>query len=205
MAQTTAAAPLGGVESLDEARERTLRLIAPVQAGDLDHVHDPLMSPLSWDLGHIAAYEDLWLNMRGGGHEPLRPDLMEVYDATETPRADRGDLPYLRSDEALGYMDAVRARSRESGAAADFVELVLQHEHQHNETMLQALALAAAGVYAPERRPLPQAPSQARCRHGARRRRALPRGRPRRRASCTTTSARSTRWTCPRSRSTGCR
>ena len=28
---------------------------------DLDRVHDPLMSPLVWDLGHIAAFEDLWL------------------------------------------------------------------------------------------------------------------------------------------------
>ena len=30
-------------------------------------VHSPLMSPLVWDLGHIAAYEDLWLAQRHGG------------------------------------------------------------------------------------------------------------------------------------------
>jgi dimethylhistidine N-methyltransferase len=33
--------------------------------------------------------------------------------------------------------------------------MVLQHEHQHNETMLQTLALAEAGVYSPEPRALP--------------------------------------------------
>ena len=102
--------PLGGAEPLlDEwirvlladARERTLWLVDSVSEADLERVHDPLMSPLVWDLGHIAAFEDLWVSGRGTGMAPLRPDLMEVYDATETPRAHRGDLPYLRRRGAL--------------------------------------------------------------------------------------------------------
>ena len=68
------------------------------------------MSPLVWDLGHIAAFEDLWLAHRGAGLPLLRPDLAEVYDAFETPRAQRGDLPYLRRAEALAYLAAVRER-----------------------------------------------------------------------------------------------
>src|SRR4051794_41963867 len=68
------------------------------------------MSPLVWDLGHIAAFEDLWVSGRGTGMAPLRPDLMEVYDATETPRAGRGDLQYLRRAPALEDLDAVRER-----------------------------------------------------------------------------------------------
>ena len=69
------------------------------------------MSPLVWDLGHIAAFEDLWLCQRAGGLEPLEPDLASVYDASEIPRADRGDIPYLRRDDALAYMEAVRERA----------------------------------------------------------------------------------------------
>ena len=93
------AQPHGGVEpvprekyraALAEARERTLALVEPVSDDDLDRVHSPLMSPLVWDLGHIAAFEDLWLCVRAGGLEPLRPELMAVYDASETPRAERG-------------------------------------------------------------------------------------------------------------------
>ncbi len=165
--------PRGGVESvprdgyrlaLSEARERTLSLVAPVDDVDLDRVHSPLMSPLVWDLGHIAAFEDLWLCVRAGGLEPLRPDLMAVYDATETPRAERGDIPYLRRDDALAYMEAVRERALSVLDRADlspasdrlnangFVwDLLIQHEHQHNETMLQTLQLAEPGVFAPER------------------------------------------------------
>ena len=147
--------PLGGVESLaDEARRRTLSLIESVSEENLDRVHDPLMSPLVWDLGHIAAFEDLWIAIRGAGLEPLRPELMAVYDADETPRADRGDLPYLRRDEALVYLGDVRERA---GGLLDrvdpfLVELVIQHESQHNETMLQTLQLAEPGVFAPARR-----------------------------------------------------
>jgi gamma-glutamyl hercynylcysteine S-oxide synthase len=38
-------------------------------------------------------------------------------------------------------------------------EMLVQHEHQHNETMLQCLQLAAPGVYRPPRRALPTAPT----------------------------------------------
>jgi len=146
-------------ELLAEARLRTLALVADVSDENLDRVHDPLMSPLVWDLGHIAAFEDLWLAQRTGGLAPLRPDLTIVYDADETPRADRGELPYLRRAEALEFMAETRARSLEVldrvARIGPVWEMVLQHEHQHNETMLQTLALAEAGVYSPEPRALP--------------------------------------------------
>ena len=96
---TPSSQPLGGVEALlEEARERTLRLVEGVSGPDLDRVHDPLMSPLAWDLGHIAAFEDLWVS-REAGTELLREDLADVYDAFETPRTGRGGLRYLRHDE----------------------------------------------------------------------------------------------------------
>ena len=152
--------PRGGAESLEaqryadalsEARERTLALVADVSEEDLDRVHDPLMSPLVWDLGHIAAFEDLWLGQRWGGLEPLEPDLAIVYDASETPRAQRGDIPYLRRDDAIAYMEAVRERTLEVSAPEFLWEMVLQHEHQHNETMLQTLQLARPSTFSPER------------------------------------------------------
>ena len=146
-------------ELLAEARARTLALVDSVSDEDLNRVHSPLMSPLVWDLGHIAAFEDLWLAQRTGGLAALRPELGAVYDAAETPRADRGELPYLRRHEALTFMAETRERSLEVldrvARVGPVWEMVLQHEHQHNETMLQTLQLADAGVYAPKRRPLP--------------------------------------------------
>ena len=78
---TTRTTPRGGVGSLlEEARERTLALVEPVSDADLDRQHHPLMSPLVWDLGHIAAFEDLWI-CRDSGQQLLRQELAQVYDA----------------------------------------------------------------------------------------------------------------------------
>jgi iron(II)-dependent oxidoreductase len=50
-------------------------------------------------------------------------------------------------------MEAVRERTRANldGVSAPIGEMLVQHEHQHNETMLQTLQLAEPGVYAPAR------------------------------------------------------
>ena len=79
---------------LEQARAGTLALVAPLSDEDLERVHSPIMSPLVWDLGHIAAYEDLWLASATAGLELLRPDLAEllrrVRDAARGARGDRG-------------------------------------------------------------------------------------------------------------------
>jgi iron(II)-dependent oxidoreductase len=133
--------------ALIETRERTLQLIADFDSATLEAVHSPLMSPLVWDLGHIAAFEDLWVSRIIGG-PMLRAELVDVYDADETPRAKRGQLPFLKTDEALAYMEEVQARTlrllEPGGGRLDpeRLELIIRHEQQHNETMLQTLQLA---------------------------------------------------------------
>src|SRR5688572_18884665 len=108
---TTAAAALA------ETRERTLALVARLSDADVETAHSALMSPLVWDLAHTAAYEDLWMVCRHGGGELLQPDLAAMYDAFETPRAVRGDLPLLDRAQALEYLTEVRERTLEVLAA----------------------------------------------------------------------------------------
>ena len=138
---------------MEEARRHTLTLIEPLTDEQLNRVYDPILSPLIWDLGHIANFEELWLVRRIGGREPLRGDLGELYDAIEQPRKIRGELPILRAGEVRPYMERVRRRTLEvldeieldpdDRLLADgFVyEMLLAHEHQHNETMLQLLQM----------------------------------------------------------------
>ena len=154
------------VEALEEGRRRTLALVASVSDEDLERVHSPLMSPLVWDLAHIAAYEDLWLAHRYGERPLLREELTATYDAFETPRALRGDIELLGPAQARQYLNDVRARVLDvidDRGVGDGVlhEMVLRHEHQHNETMLQTLTLAALpGYELAGRRPVPDgAPS----------------------------------------------
>ena len=132
---------------MDRARALTLALLAPIHDRDLERVHSPIMSPLAWDLGHIAAYEDLWLAHRHGGMELLHPELASLYDAFETPRALRGEIEALDPAAARLYLEEVRARScevlAERGPGDGVVcEMVLRHELQHCETMRQTMAIA---------------------------------------------------------------
>src|SRR5262245_27654883 len=110
-------------EVMSEVRERTFGLVAHLDETQLTTVLDPIMSPLAWDLGHMAAYEDLWLNHRLAGRELLREDLAALYDAFETPRTVRGDLEFLRGEELREYMAEVRARALEAPADETLHEL----------------------------------------------------------------------------------
>jgi gamma-glutamyl hercynylcysteine S-oxide synthase len=140
------------LDAMDAARSRTLELIAPLSDSQLEGVHSPIMSPLVWDLAHIAAYEDLWIGHRLGGHELLHGELAAAYDAFETPRAVRGEIELLGPAAARDYLEEVRegafAAIAESGIGDGVIcEMVLRHELQHTETMLQTMAIA--GLLAP--------------------------------------------------------
>ncbi|HWO83511.1 MAG TPA: SUMF1/EgtB/PvdO family nonheme iron enzyme [Solirubrobacterales bacterium] len=141
--------------ALSEARERTLSLVGPLDDEQLNTVYSPILSPLAWDLGHIANFEELWLVQTVGGREPLHGELGRFYDAIENPRKIRGELPILRDAELRAYLADVRERTFEvlDGVEINsdvedpllrdgFVyEMLLAHELQHNETMLQLLQL----------------------------------------------------------------
>src|ERR687894_1439469 len=101
---------LPAIDALADARERTLAIVAPLSDADLETQHIEIMSPLVWDLAHIAAYEELWLVHRVAGEPLARPELAAMYDAFETPRAVRGDLPLLDRAQATAYLADVRER-----------------------------------------------------------------------------------------------
>jgi gamma-glutamyl hercynylcysteine S-oxide synthase len=135
------------LRALESARADTLALVAGLDEEQLERVHSPIMSPLAWDLGHIAAYEDLWLAHRYGGLELARPELASLYDAFETPRSVRGDVEALGPREARDYMAEVSARTadvlaRRGAGDGSLFEMVLRHELQHSETMRQTMAIA---------------------------------------------------------------
>jgi iron(II)-dependent oxidoreductase len=143
------------VERLSEARQRTLALVEPLDDEQLNRVYSAILSPLAWDLGHIANFEELWLVQTIGAREPMHGELGRFYDAIENPRRTRGELPILRDAELRAYMADVRERTLDVLDAVDispeaedpllregFVyEMLLAHELQHNETMLQLLQM----------------------------------------------------------------
>ncbi|RSM67852.1 ergothioneine biosynthesis protein EgtB [Actinoplanes sp. ATCC 53533] len=133
---------------LERARARTALLTDAVDDADLVRQHSPLMSPLVWDLAHVGNQEELWLVRDVGGREPVRRDIDELYDAFKHPRGDRPALPLLGPAEARAYVGQVRDKAldvldrvrldegRPLLADGFAFGMIVQHEQQHDETML---------------------------------------------------------------------
>ena len=160
------------VDLLTEARSRTLLLVSTVSDRDRLVQHDPLMSPIVWDLGHIGHFEQLWLVESVDGGPDASAGLGGMYDPFENPRSVRSALPLLGTVECREFLDRTRRTVVDRLPALDleaddplvrdgFVfRMVLQHEYQHNETILQTLQLKRGDPYRPpERWPVPEPPA----------------------------------------------
>jgi iron(II)-dependent oxidoreductase len=149
------------VRDLERARARTLRL-TDLDEPTLVAQHDPLMSPLVWDLAHIGQQEELWLLRGGDPARPgmLAPDVDSLYDAFKHARSDRPALPLLPPVEARAYDYEVRGRVLDllerTGEEDLFTAgMVVQHEEMHDETMFATLQLRQGPPVLIGRRDLP--------------------------------------------------
>ena len=139
--------------ALESARERTLHALAPLSHEDLTIQPTPILSPLVWDLAHIGHQEELWLLRTLHGERPTERRFDDIYNACEHERSERSALGLLEPADAYDYVADVRERVfrrlpgerfpdeeplRRGGYA---YHMVIQHEHQHNETMLQAFQI----------------------------------------------------------------
>ncbi|MEU6265945.1 ergothioneine biosynthesis protein EgtB [Saccharopolyspora shandongensis] len=132
---------------LARTRQRSAELTDSVDDEDLVKQHSPLMSPLVWDLAHVGSQEELWLVRDVGGAPAIRPEIDDLYDAFQHTRADRPQLPLLGPAEAREYVAAVRSKvfdlvdrvpleGRRLVQQAFAFGMIVQHEQQHDETML---------------------------------------------------------------------
>ncbi|HLG09785.1 MAG TPA: ergothioneine biosynthesis protein EgtB [Gaiellaceae bacterium] len=148
---------------LDRARRGTDSLLAPLSDAELRRQVSPLQSPLVWDYAHIAYFEELWLLRRLGGAGPLVEAHDDLYDAFRHARDERAGLPILEPSAARAYaadvrecvldmLDRVELDGDDPLRRDGFVfGMVLQHELQHQETMLQTLQLRDEPYPLPDR------------------------------------------------------
>jgi iron(II)-dependent oxidoreductase len=147
---------------LTKARDRTLRLV-DFDDAELHRQYDPLMSPLVWDLAHIGWQEELWLLRGNDADRPglLEPKVERCYDAFVNSRASRVNLPLLPPSDARTYCSTVRNKVLDTLDNLDNDDtgfnfgLVVSHENQHDETMLQALNLRTGAPLLDTGSPLP--------------------------------------------------
>ncbi len=145
---------------LGEARDRTLLLISSLSDEDMHLQHDPLMSPIIWDVGHIAHFEELWLTQNLDG--PIEfSEMPGLYNPFEHPRATRASLALPTLSQMKGRLAEIRERVLDHLDRIEWDDenplldggyvynMVLQHEYQHNETILQTLQLKKGEPYNP--------------------------------------------------------
>jgi iron(II)-dependent oxidoreductase len=148
-------------EALTRARDATLSTLEPVADADQRRQVSELMSPLCWDLAHVAHYEELWLLRAIANCAPTDARFDDLYDAFRHPRRERVELPILDPPGARAFAADVRAHVLAQLDAADFASdepllrdafvygMVIQHEHQHHETMLATVNLMGEGFAHP--------------------------------------------------------
>jgi iron(II)-dependent oxidoreductase len=157
---------------LQRVRRRTLDLIDALDDDRLRRQVLPILSPIAWDLAHIAEFEDLWLvrtvDALVSGRDPSA--AAPEYDAIRTPRSERGRLSLPSRGQILERLDRVRKetlrrlRTIELGGHPllenGFVyHLLAQHEAQHQETFLQAIGRMDDLAYEPAFREATPRPS----------------------------------------------
>lgn len=149
--------------ALERTREATLQLLEPLDDELLLAQVSPIMSPLVWDLAHIGWFEELWLVRPVAEGEPSVEGFDDLYDAFRHDREERSSLPILKPAEARAYLETVRRQTltvlEDESRGAYVYCLVLQHELQHQETMLQTLQLSRVAYPTPphdDLRPSPE-------------------------------------------------
>lgn len=161
---------------LSEQRERTLEITAPLSARQQLRQHSPILSPVAWDLGHIADYEREWIDCArqpeaqrtaGAQADAGRRDA-GLYDPIRFPRAVRGSLALADPTTCTHTLTEARTSTTALLAETSFSEetpllregyvfsMIAQHEAQHSETILQGIQRLPNLAYEPSRRVAPR-------------------------------------------------
>src|SRR5690348_5835619 len=132
--------------ALQEARARTLELVADLNDEQMVGPRLAIVNPLLWEIAHVAWFQEYWVLRHLRQLEPTwdRADLM--YDSARIAHDTRGDLPLPAKAETINYMRRILERVVEqTGANAAlqvngydeiyFLQLALFHEDMHAEAI----------------------------------------------------------------------
>lgn len=138
-------------QQMERTRAATIQLVSMASANDFTLLVHPFYSPIGWHLGHVGMVEEYWILERAFGEKPHNPELSFIFaNIPENPKSNRINLPAL--PETLAWLSEIRARTlarlenyRETAEPllrdAYCFKFALQHEHQHQETIVELLQL----------------------------------------------------------------
>ena len=127
-------------EWVDDARQRTLDLVADLDDEQLIGPYLPIINPMLWEIGHVTWFQEKWVLRHVCGRKPIREDADAIWDSIAIPHTTRWDLPLPSRDETVAYLCEVRDHvldALEGDAQCEqlsyFVRYTTFHEDMHNE------------------------------------------------------------------------
>jgi iron(II)-dependent oxidoreductase len=136
---------------MTETRAGTLRIFDLADERELRQSPGFGYRPILWHLAHIGVFEAYWLLQKLAGRAAPDAAYERVFDPIKTPREESKNLPsrhemedYLRRvrGDVLEVLDRHDFHSADPLAHAGYLfRLVLEHERQHQETLLYLFQL----------------------------------------------------------------
>jgi iron(II)-dependent oxidoreductase len=134
------------VDSLQEARGRTLALVADLDDQQLIGPRLRIVNPLRWEIGHVAYFQEFWCLRHFQGEQPILVQGDDLYDSARVAHDARWDLPLPSRQDTLDFMKQVLDRVIESSTSSTgrqidgydqsyFLQLALFHEQMHAEAI----------------------------------------------------------------------
>jgi len=143
---TAASTKTDYISDLQEARRRTLALVADLDDEQMIGPRLQIVNPLRWEIGHVAWFQEYWVLRYVCGRQPILANGDPLYDSATVAHDTRWDLPLPTKSETIAYMtqviDEISRQFGESGSndrpssdAAYFLALALFHEDMHGEAI----------------------------------------------------------------------
>src|ERR1041384_6826752 len=134
------------LDSLREARRRTLDLVADLDDQQLIGPRLRIVNPLRWEIGHVAYFQEFWCLRHFQGAQPILAEGDRLYDSARVAHDTRWDLPLPSRQDTLAFMQNVLDRVIESAYSSTdkqidgydqsyFLQLALFHEQMHAEAI----------------------------------------------------------------------
>lgn len=130
------------VSTVQDARARTLALVADLADTQFEVPLLALVNPLRWELGHVTFFYEAFLLQLLGQTTPLLAGAADLYDSFKIDHDDRWSLPLPSRQQTLEYMQRVQDAvveelQRRTPSASDTYLTLLSvlHEDMHGEAL----------------------------------------------------------------------
>jgi iron(II)-dependent oxidoreductase len=126
---------------VQDARRRTLALVADLTDEQLLGPHLSIVNPPLWELGHLAWFQEKWVLRHANGRPPLRADADTLYDSAAVAHDTRWDLHLPSREQTFRYLAGVeeqvlgRLVERPRDDEVYFTLLSIFHEDMHAEAL----------------------------------------------------------------------